>query len=610
MLNKTYAGRLKGMLLVAVLIFMVLWGRLAWMQLYRGGYYGNQANDNRLRSTRIVAPRGLIYDRNRRVLVDNVPGYTLSLLPQQDYKPEVLQGLAKLLQLEVAQIEARLKEGSASAEPVRVKSGLTSEEIMRLQEHWEEIPGALLEIQPQRRYHYNETAVHVLGYVGEVSQYELEHGLFKGIEQGAIVGKDGIEQSCDKLLRGQDGKRQEEVDVRGKVVGHLGQQDPQPGKSLVLTIDYDLQVALERAVERQLQVLRVTGEAPNAYAASAVAMDPRTGAIRAMVSRPAYNPNWFVDGISSKNWNAIMENKYHPMSNKAIDGQYPAGSTFKIVTGTAALETGKVTPDELIYDSGKHWLVDMGNAGGEVLGWLNFNRALAMSDNVYFYELGNRIGIRVLDEYAEKYGFGKPTGVELEDEASGLIASPEAKKKLYEGEEANWMLGDTFNAAIGQGITLVTPLQLAQMLSTVAADGVRNPPHLVEEILNNDGSLFETAKHAEPVNLGISQGTMREIQEGLRDVTRDGTASFFASLGVEAAGKTGTAENPMGRDHGLFIAYAPYKEPEIVMACVVEQGSFGGISAAPIVYDGMRAYFFPEQVKQEQQQREGGGKTN
>jgi len=603
MLKKNYAGRLRGMLLAAIFIFMVLLGRVAWLQLYRGDYYGGQSNDNRLRSTRIVAPRGRIYDRRRRVLVDNEPGYTLSLLPTQEYDARVLARIAALLQLDAGEINKKLKDGRWQSEPIRIKSGLTGEEITRLQEQWEEIPGALLQILPQRRYRYNETAVHVLGYVGEVSQYELEHGRFKGVKQGAIVGKDGIEQSFDKILRGEDGTRSEEVDVSGRGIRVVDKQDAQPGKSLVLTIDYELQSALEQAVDRRLTELRASGEAPNAFAASAVAMDPRTGAIRAMVSRPAYNPNWFVDGISEKNWKSINENPYHPMNNKAIDGQYPAGSTYKIVTGSAALELGKVTPDELIFDSGKHWLIDMRNAGGEALGWLNFNRALAMSDNVYFYEMGNRIGIEALDEYAYKFGFGKPTGIELAGEASGLVPSPEAKKKLYTGEEANWMLGDTFNAAIGQGITLVTPLQLAQMLSTVAAGGVRHKPYLVEEILNDDGSPCPKPAHGEPVDLGISASTMRELREGLRDVTRDGTASFFASLGVDVAGKTGTAENPMGRDHGLFIAYAPYEEPEIVFACVVEQGGYGGVAAAPIVYDGMRAYFFPEQVAAEEEKR-------
>ena len=284
----------------------------------------------------------------------------------------------------------------------------------------------------------------------------------------------------------------------------------------------------------------------------------------------------------------INENVFHPLTNKVINGEYPAGSTFKVVTGSAALDKHKVTPEELIFDSGKHWLADMGNAGGEALGWINFQTAFAMSDNVYFYEMGRRAGIENLNAYAAQYGFGRPTGIELAGESSGLIAGPSAKKKVF---NEDWTLGDTFNAAIGQGLTLVTPIQICQMLAAVAADGVIHPPYLVEKIVNADGSVYETPKRPQSRKLELESRTVQLIQKGLKGVTQPGgTGAWFAGLPVPVAGKTGTAENPHGQDHGWFIAYAPAEKPDLVIACIVEQGTYGATASGPVVYEVLEDY--------------------
>jgi penicillin-binding protein 2 len=288
-----------------------------------------------------------------------------------------------------------------------------------------------------------------------------------------------------------------------------------------------------------------------------------------------------VNGISEKNWNRINTDGFHPMTDKVIAGEYPPGSTFKIVTGSAALQEKKVTPNEMIFDSGRHPLVNMRNAGGEALGWINFKTALSASDNVYFYEMGYRLGIDAIDKYAADFGLGKKTGIDLEGEANGLIASPAYKKKVF---EEDWFLGDTFNASIGQGFTLATPIQIAQMLSAVALDGKRYKPHLVKRILNDDGSLSKTFKPEAVGNIPVSETNLKLIQEALKAVTKEGgTAASLNSLPVSVAGKTGTAENPHGRDHGWFIAYAPADDPQLVVVCLVEQGSYGAVSAAPIV---------------------------
>lgn len=287
----------------------------------------------------------------------------------------------------------------------------------------------MIEIQPVRNYLYKELAVHAIGYVGEVSNYDITEGSYKNMPVGSVVGKFGLEKTYDRYVRGQDGSYDEEVDVGGNVVKQLGQIDPVPGKSLKLTIDKDLQLCMEKAVDEHLAYLRSSGLAPGARAAAIIAIDPKTGAVRAMVSRPAFNPNLFVHGISEKDWNIINNDPNYPMGNKVIGGEYPPGSPFKIVTGSAALELGKVTPEEKIFDSGKHWLVPMGNAGGEALGWIDFHEALRKSDNVYFYEMGNRLGINNIVEFAKKFGLGSPTGIELEGELSGLLPTPETKRK-------------------------------------------------------------------------------------------------------------------------------------------------------------------------------------
>ena len=546
LLNHTSGDRLKKMLAAALAVFVVLGGRLAWLQLYKGLYYGKQADGNRMRSTVIMAPRGRIMDVHGKVLADSSPGYVLSLQAGHSFSDAEVNLLARLLAMQPNVIREKADRAAETYEQIMIKSELTPQEITSLEEHLKDLPGISLNLQPMRHYLYGTSAAHVLGYVGEVSEEQIKQGKYKGLSPGSIVGKEGLEFVYDAVLRGQTGRRTEEVDVRGRVVRELAGQAPVSGKGLVLTLDFALQQDLERVLDKQMAALRSSGIAPNAYGAAAVAMDPNTGAVRALVSRPGYDPNWFVGGISTAHWKLINENVFHPLTNKVINGEYPAGSTFKVVTGSAALDKHKVTPEELIFDSGKHWLADMGNAGGEALGWINFQTAFAMSDNVYFYEMGRRAGIENLNSYAAQYGFGRPTGIELAGESSGLIAGPAAKKKVF---NEDWTLGDTFNAAIGQGLTLVTPIQICQMLAAVAADGVIHPPYLVERVVNADGSVYETPERPQSRRLELEPRTIQLIQKGLKGVTQPGgTGAWFAGLPVPVAGKTGTAENPHGQD--------------------------------------------------------------
>lgn len=582
--------RLHVMLGICLLLFAILLGRLVYLQLWRGDYYTKQSDGNRLRQSKIIAPRGLIYDKDGKELVNNLPGYAVLLQKQSEYKSETLQAISRLLQIPLEEIQKKIKDNADYYEPVLLKSDLTPNMVTRVEEQRRYIPELMLQVQPIRNYPYHELAVHALGYVGEVSAYEIENGLFKGITQGSIVGKAGLEKSYDKVLRGEDGAFMEEVDVGGNVVKHYDAVKPTPGKNLQLTIDYRLQKALEDFTDKHLAYLRSSGIAPKARAAAVVAVDPRNGAVRAMVSRPDYDPNLFVHGISSKDWNKINNDDSYPLNNKVISGEYPPGSTFKIVTGSAAFELNKVRIDEPIFDGGFHPLVPtMGNAGGEVLGWLTFISGLAMSDNVYFYELGYRVGIDNIAKYARIYGFGQKTGIDLEGESNGLVASKQVKREIW---NEDWRLGDTFNAAIGQGFNLTTPMQLSVMLSVVANGGIKYQPYLVDSILNADGTLFKKPKREAGKHIDVSQQTIDYMRQGMSATTQEGgTASYFSQLSKPIAGKTGTAENSHGRDHGLFVAYGPVDDPELVVVCIVEQGGFGSTAAGPIVYKAFEEFF-------------------
>ena len=378
--------------------------------------------------------------------------------------------------------------------------------------------------------------------------------------------------------------------MSGRPIQLLGRQSPVPGHDLILTIDKDIQEAAEQAVDAQLAAV-------HAHAAAAVVMNPQTGEVLAMVSRPAFNPNLFAGGISTQNWNVLNNNPYHPMDNKAITGEYPPGSTFKIVTGTAALAEHKVTPQEKIFDSGQHWIIPKTNAGGEALGWISFQEAMAHSDNVYFYEMGNRLGVDALERYARMFGLGARTGIDLPYEAEGLV--PNRKYKADNYEDGEWYLSETFDAAIGQGFNLVTPLQAAMVMGEVAANGKRYQPHLVQRIVDVNGNTVREVQPKLLSELDVDPSVLRRVQDGLHQVTKIGTAAgVFAGFPIDIAGKTGTAENSQGRDHGWFVAYGPYVNPNIVVAVIVEQGGFGSLSAVPIGRKIMEAAFHLNRVPQ------------
>ena len=596
--NEDFSSRLQFLRVVAVCIILVLIGRAGYLQVYDGELYARLAEGNRIRIIPAEAARGTFYDRNGELLVTNRPGFTVSLLPlTEPISPEVIARVSALIHVPVEEIQKKI-DAHIGFDPIRIKNDVLPDIVSIIEEQKDSYPGVVVEVLPVRDYIFGEYAAHVFGYVSEINEEELERRKGEGYKSGDIIGKFGLERVYDKEVRGIKGGEQVEVDVSGRPVQILGRQSPIPGNDLVLTIDSHIQEAAERAVDDQLAAV-------HAHAAAAVVMNPQTGEILAMVSRPAFNPNLFAGGISTVNWNMLNNNPYHPMDNKAITGEYPPGSTFKIVTGTAALAEHKVTAQEKIFDSGRHWIIPKTNAGGEALGWIDFEQAMAHSDNVYFYEMGNRLGVDTLERYARLFGLGTRTGIDLPYEAEGLV--PNRKYKADNYEDGEWYLSETFDAAIGQGFNLVTPLQAAMVVSEIAANGQRYRPHLVQRIVDVNGNTVREIKPELLSTLEVDPSVIHHVQEGLHSVTKLGTGTeLFAGFPVDIAGKTGTAENSQGRDHSWFVAYGPYKNPNVVVAVIVEQGGFGSVAAGPIARRILEAAFgLDKQIESRQGKREG-----
>ena len=605
-------GRFDVLFYLITLVFLILGARLFYLQIIEGGYYQAKAEGNRLRMVTMTAARGIMYDRNGQILVGSRPAYTVSIMPSgKDVAPEEVTKLAGYLNKPAAEIQKKISDNKDGYEPIRIATDVPMDVVTNIEEHSHELPGISIDVEPLRYYPYNTMASQLFGYVGEVSEEELAEIKQENpntlVGAGTILGRSGLESMYDDVLRGVDGGKQLEVDATGRPVEEVERKNTIPGSDIHLTIDVNLQKAAEEAVRNQIDQLRAQGIP--AQGAAVVALDPNTGAVLAMVSSPEFNPNWFSQGITTAHWNQLNNDKNHPFDNKVISGEYPPGSPFKIVTGVAALDLKKVTPEEQIFDSGRHWIIDKRNAEGEALGWLDFNTALAKSDNVYFYEMGNRVGIENIDKYAKYFGLGEKTGIKLYGEAAGNLASPEYKRKVF---DQDWYLGETFDAAIGQSFTLVTPIQMAVLLSQVANGGIRYQPYVVSRVDNKDGTPAEIFGPKKLGVLPVPKNVMDLVRNGLRDVTAEGgtAGDIFKGFPISVAGKTGTAENAHGQDHGWFVAYAPYDKPRIVVVALVEQGSFGAGSAGPIVRDILAAFFNVQKAKLVNGSSNGTNRTN
>ncbi len=574
-----------GLLLVVGVLAFRLWQ----LQIHEGPHYQGLSENNTSRTVILEPARGLIYDRNGSLVANNVSSFSL-YVTVEDVKDRgaLVRKLVDLIGLDETQIRKKMSERAGKLVPRKLKEGLTLREAALVESHRLDLPGVRIQGESQRNYPVGVTASHLLGYVGEVSADQLEQEAFADLHLGSIVGQYGVEQTYDRFLRGQAGQKVIEADALGHEKRTLSIEKPTAGDDLYLTIDLRLQQLAERLL----------GEESGAI----VALDPTNGELLALASRPAFDPNVLSRELTPKQWEAIVQNEAHPLTNRATQGQYPPGSTFKIVMAAAALDTGTVKTSTEVRCTGGFWfgrrMYRDWKAGGH--GSMNLHKALVDSCDVFFYNVGERMGIDTIASFASKFGLGRPTGIDLASERSGIVPSSAWKEKVR-GEP--WYPGETISASIGQGYTTVTPLQMAHLIATVANGGTVYRPRLVKGLMERATGRLQEVPVVPYGQLSVKGKTLEIIQEALADVVTDGTAKRARSTLVAIAGKTGTAQTAALRpdqkeeevpkklrDHAWFVSYAPAEDPRIAVAVLVENMGHGGSAAAPLAKQMIEAY--------------------
>jgi len=480
--------------------------------------------------------------------------------------------------------------------PVRLKTDVDFQTVAEIEER--RLPGVVIEVEPMRNYLYGTTASHIFGYVGEINQDELEASKDKGYRPGDLFGKAGLEKVLESYLKGVDGGQQVEVTASGKPIKVLGQKEPISGHLVNLTIDIKLQQIAENKLKEQLIKLQTDKYKPfpNAKRGAVVALNVKTGEVLAMASIPDFDPNMFARGITQKEWEEIASNPLNPMVNLAISGTFPPGSVFKMVTATAALEEKVTNEKENLRCQGIYWTIlpkKDWKPGGH--GIVNLERAIAESCNIYFYEMGRRLGIDNIEKYAKQYGLGSITGIELPGEKAGNVASREYKKNTFtRPDDKIWYPAETLDAAIGQGYNSFTPIQIANYVAAIANEGTWMKPHLIKSITDSEGNSVLEKNPEIGGQLNISKNTYDVIKQGMRGVALPGGTAYsvFANFPISVAGKTGTAEWDVTKDpHGWFVAFAPYEDPEIAVVVFIEQAGSGGTTGGPVAKAIFEEYF-------------------
>jgi penicillin-binding protein 2 len=576
-----------------LLTFFLLFARFFWLQVIQHEHYQTRAEDNRIALVPIVPNRGLIVDRNGTVLARNYSAYTLEIMPSKVAELEaVIDELAGIVDIQPKDRKRfrKLLEESRNFESLPIRTRLSDEEVARFIAQRFRFPGVDIRARLFRQYPNGELASHALGYIGRVSDRDLAtiekkdaEDNYRGTEH---FGKAGLEQKYEFELHGQTGFEQVEVDAGGRAVRVLERTPPVPGSNLVLTLDAKLQQVVEKAFGNRRGAL--------------VAIEPSSGGILALVSMPRYDPNLFVDGINLQDWEALNTSEDKPMVNRALNGAYPPGSTFKPFMALAALELGKRTPQQSIADPGffafgGHTFMD-DKKGGH--GMVDMYKSIVQSCNTYYFVLANDMGIDAIANFMRPLGLGSRTGIDIEGESEGVLPSPEWKKKRFrKPEQQKWYAGETVSIGIGQGYNAYTPIQLAQATAAIASGGVIYRPHLVKYV-ENLASGERTMIEPQPLRtLPLKPANIEVIKQAMVGVNKEGTgARAFAGAEYVAGGKTGTAQvfslkggayvgskvQERLRDHALFIAFAPADKPTIALAVLVENGGFGAQSAAPI----------------------------
>jgi penicillin-binding protein 2 len=602
-----FKGRHKYFVAFAGVAFFIIFVRLWYLQIIKGGELRQLSENNCIRILENPADRGMLLDRKRSVLAHNRPSFEVSLVPEDlKVNPEVLTQVGEMLNMDQEEIKNRLQslKQRPPFKPVKIKSDIDWKEVALLEFNRVHLPGLIVDVRPMRTYIYGDLAAHLIGYLGEIDENELKRSKNGPYRMGDMIGKYGVEYRWESDLRGVDGGRQIEVDALGREIKPLRSVDPFPGNNLILTLDLELQRVAEEAFQDRSGAL--------------VAMDPKTGRILAMVSKPSFDPNLFARNISPEEWKSLTENPGHPLQNKGIQGQYPPGSVFKIITAIAGLESGIIDPNTQMTCTGSY---TFGNRdfrcwkeGGH--GKIGLRQAIVESCDIYFYQVGLKIGVDLIARYAKEFGLGRVTGIYLPHEKPGIVPSTSWKEK---SSGVPWYSGETLSLAVGQGYLNTTPIQLLSLISTIANGGIIYLPQVVERVENIYGDVLKEYPPIEVRRVNVSEKTLHIIQDALMGAVNEphGTGLGCALKDVKVAGKTGTAQVigipqnfksgdmdkiPLKfRDHAWFVAYAPYEDPQIAIAVLVEHGGFGAAAALPIAKKVFEKYFgheSPSKVEQ------------
>jgi penicillin-binding protein 2 len=590
-----YKQRLIRVMLCVSGAFFILLIRLFYLQVIQGQELRRLSENNCIRLQSTDAYRGMIFDRNGILLVDNRPAFDLSII-LKDAKPvdRTIEKLAKLIEVPVSELMKKIghNKGISSYKPILLKQDIGRDALAAVEVRKFDLPGIVLDVKPRRHYIKRQSAAHLIGYLSEINSDELKSGKHPECKGGDFIGKFGVEKGFEGFLKGKRGGRQVEVNVMGQVVKVLKTVDALPGQNIYLTIDYILQKKAEALLEDA--------------AGAVVAMDPETGDILVMASSPSFDQNAFVDGMSHKQWESLISNPLRPMENKAVQGEYPPASTFKIVTAIAGLEEGVIDENTIMYCPGYY---KYGNRiyrcwrrGGH--GNVNIVKALSESCDVFFYQVGQKLGIDRLAFYAKACGLGSATGINLDHEAEGLIPNSTWKKRRT---GISWQGGETLSVAIGQGYDLSTPLQMLVLTSALANGGTRYKPLILKSVKTADGDIVIQSKKQVMGRLPAGKKTLAIVKKGLREVVNSpkGTGWIAHIKGMDISGKTGTAQivgrkkdpNVSEKDipdhfkaHAWFVSYAPSVDPQIAVAVLVEHGEHGSSAAAPIAREIIRTY--------------------
>ena len=571
---------------VLAFAFLGLVARLVFLQIISGERYTFLSENNRIRIKRVAGTRGMIFDREGQLLVDSRPSFDLIFVPEDAAEPEkTLRLLAHYLRHDEKEFLTTYEEGKnrAAFDEMVLGRDVDWPTVVAVETHQVDLPGISLRARPRRSYPDGPMAAHVLGYLGEINQKQLKLLKARGYMLGDEIGQYGLERRWEELLRGQSGGQQVEVDALGRRIRVLHEVSDVPGYTVHLTLD------------RQLQ--ETAYEALKGKEGTIVALDVNSGAILAMASTPAFDPNVFARGIKTDEWSSLIKDRLRPLSNRAIQGQYPPGSTFKIIMSIAGLEEGVIQPESYIQDPGFYTFGNRNfrdwKKGGH--GLVNLHKAIVESCDTYFYQLGPKLGVDRIAKWARAFGLGEKTGVALDDERSGTIPDTEWKRKRY---HQPWFPGETVSVAIGQGYVTVTPLQLANMMAAVANGGKLYRPYVVSKVESVDGTTVREFGPELIRTITLKPDTLERVRKALADVVSGahGTGGAARSPIVTIAGKTGTAQVVemkggylkteqlayFNRDHAWFVSYAPVDNPQVAIAVLVEHGGHGGDAAAPM----------------------------